>query len=146
MKTLAFLAAIAVSGIAFAEEPELVKVYCFSADLEAGFKDKITTWFCEMLEKRGKKKGSLLLVDKGNAEIAVEYLATDKKTTNSGTVLYSGGIAVAGQRTVSTSAINIVVGDFEKAFDGKHPSDSANEIESWIRENRKTILQKARKK
>jgi hypothetical protein len=147
MKFLAFLLALAISGIAFAEEPEPVKVYCFSADLEAGFKDKLGSWFCETLEKRGRKKKSVTFADRQNADVIMEYIGMEKLGTKSdGTTLYSRGIAVSGEKNVNRCESKMTIGDYEKIFTSGHHSDMVNTIESWIRENREVILQKAREK
>jgi hypothetical protein len=146
MRFLAFLTAFALSGIALAEEPGLVKVYCFSADLEAGFKDKSASWFCEILQERGKKKKSLAFAEKLDAAMLIEYVGLEKKKVKDGTTLYSGGIAVNPERVRTLAEVQIIIGEFSKTFSGESTPSTADTVESWIRENREVILQKAREK
>jgi hypothetical protein len=152
MRFLAFLTAFALSGIAFAEEPEVVKVYCFSADLEAGFKDGGAEYFCKELRSRGEKKNAFILADnRGNAHVLVQYLGIEKIITQGETTHLVGGYAWTPDQTKNGARAIVGVGEFTKGFHregtgGTPPYVLSKDIEKWIRENREVILQKANKK
>ena len=153
MKTLAFLLAIGIFGIAFAndKDAELVKVYCFSADLEAGFSDDSAEYWCKELGKRGSKKKSLALVDsKEDANVLVQYLGTKETTTMGDATYLVGGYAWTPEQTKKGAKAVVAVGDFVKGFHGEGinwqgPGAIMRQIEEWVRENRDTILEKAKK-
>jgi hypothetical protein len=152
MKTLTFLLIIGVSGMAFASEsPEIVKVYCFSADLEAGFKDDSAAAWCRILSERGDKKKSIALTEsKADAHVLVEYLGIEKIEAQGDATYLLGGYAWTPNQTKTGARAVITVGDFKKGFfasgiNFQAPSGVIEQTESWIRENRETILQKASK-
>ncbi|MHC4808676.1 MAG: hypothetical protein ACYTBX_20765 [Planctomycetota bacterium] len=152
MKFLAFLLALAISGIAFAEEPEPVKVYCFSADLEAGFKDGDALFYCKQLSKRGEKKNSLIIVDKrSGAQAIIEYMGVEQLTKRGEATYVNYGIAWTPNQDETREAAIVKIGEFAKAFSGSGINAQAamelvRKTEKWIRENREVILQKAREK
>jgi hypothetical protein len=152
MRFLAFLAALAVSGIAFAEGPDLVKVYCFSADLEAGFKDKPASYWCGELGKRGSKKKSIALTeDKNSADVSVQYLGTEEIRAQGEATYFLGGYAWTPEQFEKGARAVISIADYNKGFHAtginfQGPGQVLRDIESWIRENREVILQKAREK
>jgi hypothetical protein len=154
MKTLAFLLAIGISGIALADDKsvEAVKVYCFSADLEEGFKDDHASYFCKELGKRGKKKKSFVLVNgKDSAHALVQYLGTEEITAIGETTYLVGSYAWTPQQTKSGAKAVVGIGEYTKGFQGTGLNDVAlmncwEKVENWIRANRDTILEKAKKK
>lgn len=97
----------------FAEDPKPVKVYCFSEDLEAGFKDGTATYFCEQLAKRGKKKESITLVDLDAAHAKVNFLKFQFKIphvaskTPSRTALWSDSGNVASLDSIRSNPSRI---------------------------------------
>jgi hypothetical protein len=152
MRFLAFLLTIAISGIAFAEDPELVKVYCFSADLEAGFKDDSAIAWCRILGERGDKKKSLMLVEsQSGANVLIEYLGIEKIQTSGEATYLLGGYAWTPDQTKNGARAVLSVADFKKGFfasgvNFQAPSGLIDKTEKWIRENREVILEKTRKK
>lgn len=154
MKTLAFLLAIGISGIGLADEKgvEPVKVYCFSADLEAGFKDIDASCYCVELGKRGEKKKSLAIVDeRADAQVIIEYLGAEAFSERGEATFVSYGMAwTPSQAKLKETAI-VSVGDFSKSFSSKGVNAQAvlglvHRSEEWIRENRDTVLEKAKNK
>jgi len=154
MKTLTFMVIIAVSGIAFAGQPEPLKVYCFSMDIAAGFKDEVAEEMCRAIAKRGKKKKSVTLTDAADAQIIVQFIGVtgERVVAEAGQkfVPYAGSVWQA-EKKERTLAAELTVGDYTKEFNrsstgGAVASGLGSEIEEWIRENRDTILQKAQKK
>jgi len=137
------------SGNLFAEEPELVRVYCFSADLEAGFKDSGANYFCRELGKTGEKKGSVVLTkERALADALVEYLGKEAISTKGETTYLLGGYAWTPDQFKNGVRAVITIDDFSKGFYGEGVNDSAahsvwTQVETWIRENRAAILEKA---
>jgi hypothetical protein len=153
MKTVIFLLAVSISGTLFASEsPAPVKVYCFSADLEAGFKDGDAFFYCKQLSKRGDKKDSLTIVEKRiDAQAIIEYMGVEELTTRGEATYVSYGIAWTPNQDETREVAIINVGDFAKAFSATGINAQAamglvRKTEEWIRENREVILEKARKK
>ncbi len=152
MKTLTFLLIIAVSGIAFAAQPGLVKVYCFSEDSEAGFKDGHALFFCKQLEKQGGKKKSLVLVDsRDTAHMTAQFVSAEEFSERGEATFVNYGLAWTPSTSKNRRTAIIKVGDFAKALSGEGINAKAamrliRKTECWIRENRDTILQKANKK
>jgi len=128
---------------------EPVTVYCFSEDLEAGFKDETATAWCRILGERGEKKKSLAIVeDKQSAHVLVECLGVEKIEAAGETTYLVGGYAWTPDQTKTGARAVITVGDFKKGFFAsgigfRGPSSVINQTEEWIRENRATILEKA---
>ena len=147
MKTLAFLLSIAFSGVMLAaENSELVKVYCFSDATEAGFEDKETSDYCEDIQKRGKKKKSLVFVDnKESADVLVKYVVTEKHVGQGDKTTYYAGTATTQEKITLITTMVIIIGDFERRFSDEFP-EVIYKVEEWIRENRDVILEKAKKK
>ena len=75
------------------KDPELVKVYCFSEAMEAGFGG----WgvgFCKELAKRGTKKKSLVRVEsRDEAHMLAEFLSAEEVTTRGETTYVNSGLA-----------------------------------------------------
>lgn len=135
----------------FAEDPKPVKVYCFSEDLEAGFKDGTATYFCEQLAKRGKKKESITLVDLDAAHAKVNFLGRESIDAKGETTYFLGGYAWTPDQAKQGARAVVQVADFTKGFYASGVNDAAllnlwEKVEIWIRENRETILEKASKK
>lgn len=138
---------------AFADESkELVKVYCTSEDLEAGFKDDSAEFFCRELGKRGEKKKSLALSDnRENAEVIVMYLGVEEITTKGETTHLMAGYAWTPDQAKNGARAVITIGGlggFTKGFhatgvNAAAPMGAMRLLENWIRENRETILKKA---
>jgi hypothetical protein len=152
MKTLIFLLAVSVSGIMFASEsPAPVKAYCFSADLEAGFKDAVAEYVCRELGNRGKKKKSLSIVGRDEAQVFIQFLGTEQVTVSGETTYLLGGYAWNPDQLRTGARTVISIGDYRKGFHAAGMGAQATagvawKTEEWIRENREVILQKARKK
>jgi hypothetical protein len=154
MKTLVFLLAISISGISLADDKvaELVKVYCFSADLQAGFKDGDALFYCKQLGKRGDKKKSLELVtDRDSAEVLAHYMGVEEYQERGEAAYLNYGIAWTPTQDKTRETAIIKVGTFAKAFSGSGINAQAamsivRQTEEWIRENRGTIMEKAKKK
>ncbi|MHC4744565.1 MAG: hypothetical protein ACYS8Z_21840 [Planctomycetota bacterium] len=136
------------------ENTEPVKVYCFSADLEAGFTDEIAEEMCRAISKRGKKKKSLMLTDVADAQIVVEFIGITGESVveeaGQKFVPYAGSVWEA-EKKERTLAATLTVGDYTKQFIRSSTGEAVasglgSEIEEWIRENREVILQKAREK
>jgi len=128
---------------------ELVKVYCFSEDLEAGFKDETTAYWCKELSKRGEKKHSLVLVnDRSTANVEIKYLGTEEIKTRGEATYLLGGYAWTPDQFAKGARAIITIGEYSKGFHAsgigfQGPGQVLRDIEEWIRENRDTILQKA---
>jgi hypothetical protein len=141
MKTLAFLLAFAISGsIAFAEKPEPpVKVYCFSADLAAGFKDIDASCYCVELGKKGEKKKSLTITNvRETAQITIEYLGSEQFQARGEATYLNYGIAWTPSETKNREAVVLSVGRFSKAFSAEGINAQASgklvrQTEEWIR-------------
>lgn len=155
MKALTFLSitTFLLSAQCFASDmPEPVKVYCFSADLEAGFKDKGAVYFCGQLNKRGTKKGSLSVVDsKDDAFITVNYLGRKSITKQGEATYFVGRYAWTPEQMQDGIRAVVAVGDFTKGFYAEGINDVPlssvkDQIEAWIRDNRETIMKKAHEK
>ena len=131
------------------KDPELVKVYCFSEDLEAGFKDKVAHAFCREVTKNGKKKKSLVDADRESSHVVVQFLGSGKFVQRGETTFVSGGYAWTPDATVNNASAVAVVVDFAKRFSAEGTGFQAvggvaDQVEEWIRENRDTILEKAK--
>ena len=152
MRILTIAVIFAAYGMAFAQKPEPIKVYCFSADLEAGFKDGNALFYCKQLAKQGQKKKSLAIVeDKSTAHAIVEYMGVEQLTSRGEATYLNYGIAWTPNQDETREAAIIKVGEFAKDFSGSGINAQAamelvRKTESWIRENREVILQKAKQK
>jgi len=152
MRILTIAVIFAACGMVFAQKPEPIKVYCFSADLEAGFKDDSATAWCRIFGERAEKKKSIVLVDdKKDAHALVEYLGIEKIDTSGETTYFVGGYAWTPDETKTGARAIVTVGEFKKGFfasgtNFQAPSGVIDMAESWIRENREVILQKAKQK
>jgi len=154
MRITTFLIAFSLCLPVFAadEKPELVKVYCFSADLQAGFKDDVAEYVCRELGKRGKKKKSLLLTKtRGAAHVVVEYLGTEHVSKPGETTYVTAGYAWTPDQLKTGAKAILSVDEFTKGFHaagvgGQATSGIAWKMEEWIRENRDIILEKAKQK
>ena len=125
------------------KDPELVKVYCFSEEIEAGFKDDFATYFCKELGKRGDKKSSLVLEkDRTTADVIVQFTSSEPATVQGTTTFASSGYAWTPERVKVGSRAVVTVGDFAKEFHTSKGEPSWR-VEEWIRNNRETILKKA---
>ncbi len=154
MKTTAIsFILLALSAFLLADDkkdPELVKVYCFSEDTEAGFEDKGATYFCKELVKRGKKKGSLEVIESMElAHVAVKYLGVETIPAADRTTFLMGGYAWTPAQYQNGARAVLSIGSFSKGFHGTGVNDVAlascwTQTEEWIRENRDTILEKAK--
>jgi hypothetical protein len=153
MKYLAFFSYLLFLPIvSFADDNPPVKVYCFSDDLEAGFQDKSTSYWCNELGKRGAKKKSLALVeDKDSADIRIQYLGTEEIRVQGETTYLLGGYAWTPEQFEKGARAVVTIADYNKGFHAtginfQGPGQVLRDIEKWIRENREVILQKAREK
>jgi hypothetical protein len=152
MKLIVFLFSILLSFQCFADDPEPVGVYCFSGALEAGFKDIDANFYCVQLGKRGEKKKSLAIVEsRGEADLVTEFLGAEQFKSRGEATYLNYGIAFTPDLTKNREAAIISVGGFSKAFSSEGINASAamglvRQVEEWIRENRETILDKAKKK
>jgi hypothetical protein len=153
MKVLTFLSIIHLSIQCFAgDTPEPVKVYCFSDALEAGFKDAAGKTFCVQLGKQGEKKNSLTLVEsRESADVIAHFVSAEEITERGEAIYFNYGIAWSPNQTKNRRTTVVKVGDFAKDFSGTGINASATyvlikRVESWIRENRETILAKRQKK
>ena len=132
------------------KDPELVKVYCFSGDTEAGFKDKTASYFCKRLGDRGRKKKSTLTVEtRDTADVVVQFLGREFVSRPGDTTYLSGNYAWTPEQLEDGVRVTLAVGDFVKGFHTQGINDTpvvgaAYAIERWIRENRDTILDKAK--
>jgi hypothetical protein len=135
------------------EKPvELVQVYCFSEDLEAGFEDERAEEMCKALAKRGKKKKSLILTDTADeASVTVRFAGVlgQRVVEEAGQkfVPLAGSVWQAEKKERTVAAV-LTVGDYTKDFSRSSTghavaSGLGSEIEEWIRKNRVTILEKA---
>ena len=128
---------------------ELVKVYCFSEAMEAGFVDK-GIGFCKEITKRGTKKKSLVRVEsRDEAHMLVEFLSAETVTTRGETTYASSGVAWTPDTEINVRRAHVIVGDFAKEFSSKGINAQAmagliHQVEEWIRENRENILEKAK--
>ncbi len=152
MKAVIFLFAVFLSFQCFADEkPAPVKVYCFSEATEAGFTDEDAGFYCYQLNKRGKKKKSLVVVDeRSDAHVLAEFLGTEQFEARGEATYFNYGLAWTPTQNKNREAAIIKVGDFSKAFTGEGINAQAagmliRQTEEWIRENRETILEKAKK-
>ncbi len=132
------------------KDPELVKVYCFSEAMEAGFEDAYDSTFCIELAKRGKKKKSLVRVEsRDEAHMLAEFLSADEVTTRGETTYVSSGMAWTPDTEINVRRARVIVGDFSKEFSGQGINAQAageliRNVEKWIRENRDMIIEKAK--
>ncbi len=142
---------LALPAFLFADDnkdPELVKVYCFSEAMEAGFVDK-GIGFCKEINKRGTKKKSLVRVEsRDEAHMLVEFLGAEEVTTRGESTYVSSGMAWTPDSTANVRRARVIVGDFAKEFTGEGINAQAmyeliDRTEEWIRNNRNTILEKA---
>ena len=131
------------------KDPELVKVYCFSEDLQVGFKDKTASYFCKELGNRGSKKKSLVLVDSEQAaNVTVQFLGKERTSAPGETTFVSSGYAWTPDQLKDGARALLSIGDYEKGFYAEGLNDSTlmllwNKTEEWLRDNRETILEKA---
>ena len=152
MKYLALLSYLFFLPALSADDPQPVKVYCFSADLEAGFRDDSATAWCRIFGERGKKKKSVILTDsKSEAHALVEYLGIEEIESTGETTYFVGGYAWTPDETKIGARAIVAIGDFKKGFfasgtNFQAPSGIIDMAEKWIRENREVILQKAKQK
>ena len=152
MKTTAIsFILLALPAFLFADDkkdPELVKVYCFSEAMEAGFVDK-GIGFCKEINKRGTKKKSLVRVEsRDEVHMLVEFLSAETVTTRGETTYVSSGMAWTPESKKNIRRARVMVGDFSKEFSSKGINAQAmaglvHQVEKWIRENRENILEKA---
>ena len=132
------------------KDPELVKVYCFSEDLEAGFKDDTAAFVCRELGKRGEKKKSLRLVEsREEATVFLEFLGTEQSSKAGETTYFGGGYAWRPDQLVTGARTLLTLGGYQKGFHAagvgaQSTAGVAAKTEKWIRENRDTILEKAK--
>lgn len=157
MKVLTFLFAVLLCVQCFGDEPdktntpELVKVYCFSEDLEAGFNDDVAEYVCKELGKRGKKKKSLIVVGtREEADAVLQFLGTEHVSTKGEATYFLGGYAWTPDQLKTGARAVLSVGDYKKGFHAAGVNDQATsgvawKTEEWIRENREAILEKAKK-
>jgi hypothetical protein len=152
MRFITFLLAIALSGTVLAgERPDPVKAYCFSEDIEAGFKDEKTEYWCKELGKRGGQKKSFVLAEKAVADVAIQYLGTEEIRVQGEATYLLGGYAWTPDQFEKGARAVVTVADYNKGFHAsgvgfQGPGQVLRDIEEWIRENREVILQKAREK
>ena len=154
MKTTAIsFLLLALPAFLFADDnkdPELVKVYCFSDETEAGFKDFPAIFFCKELSKRGANKKSLVSVEsRDEAHVIAEFLSADEVTARGETTYVGSGMAWTPDTEINVRRARVIVGDFSKEFSGEGINASATwelivRTEEWIRENRENILEKAK--
>jgi hypothetical protein len=120
--------------------------------LEAGFKDRFAKTYCVQLGKRGEKKGSLLIIDSPkSADVIIEHLGAEEITERGEATFLTYGIAWTPDVSKNRATAILKIGDFAKAFSADGINAQATDglikkTESWIRENREVILQKAREK
>ncbi len=149
--TILFLALLPLAAFA-ADGDELVKVYCFSDDLEAGFKDIPASAFCAELQKRGNKKSSLECVESRNiAHATVHFVGAETLRKRGEAIYINYGIAWNPAININRRTAIISVRGFSKEFIGEGVNASASatlikKLEEWIRENKDTILKKAKDK
>ncbi len=146
------LSLLVIAPVLADEKPvELVKVYCFSEALEAGFKDIDGNFYCYQLNKRGVKKKSLTVVDeRPDAHVIAEFLGAEQFESRGEATYFNYGIAWTPSQNKNIEAAIIKVGDFSKAFSSEGINAGAAvalmlQTEEWIRENRETVLEKAKK-
>lgn len=146
------ISSVLLAGAAMAADSELVDVYCFSDDLEAGFKDETAAYFCKQLGGHGEKKQTLRVVPSADDTHAQIHFLGQERFTEPGEATYlTGGYVWTPDQLKDGARALIVIGDFQKGFYGEGLNDSAlvvlwKQIEEWIRENRETILEKAEQK
>ena len=135
------------------KDPELVKVYCFSDETEAGFKDFPAIFFCKELSKRGANKKSLVSVEsRDEAHMITEHVSSEEVTTRGENTYVNSGLAWTPDGTTHVERARVNVGDFSKEFsaEGENnvqaPRSLVRQVEEWIRENQETILEKAQAK
>lgn len=126
---------------------DLVKVYCYSVETEAGFIDEDTEKWCKNLNKNGNKKGILTVVDfNEDSDIFVMHGDLTSHASNSSTthtVPYTNvQITESGSRVYMSNA-TLVVGEFTKSF--QNAGDVSDKILNWIELNQAIILEKTRK-
>lgn len=152
MKIVVFMLLTFLCFQCFADEPTPVAVYCTSPDTEAGFKDANAIGWCKQFAKEGDKKGSFTIVtDKAKAAVVVEYLGIEEIRTEGEATYFYGGYTWRPDQTKAGARATVSIGDFKKGFFGsginfQGPGFVIRQIESWIRENREAILEKAKKK
>lgn len=145
------LSAVLSAATALASDPEPVKVYCYSEELREGFKDDDAEFFCYQLDKRGRKKSSLVVVEnEADADMVAEFLSAESVTKRGETTFVSYGLVWTPDEAENRETALIRVGTFSKPFIGEGINASAagkliRGVEEWIRENRETILEKAAK-
>ncbi len=155
MKTTAIsFLLLALSAFLLADDkkdPELVKVYCFSEDTEAGFEDVPAMFFCQYLDKEGTKKKSLIRVEsREEAHLIAEHLSADEVTTRGESTYVSSGMAWTPDSATNIETARVKVGDFMKEFSSDGMNDVqagmglVRNVEEWIRNNRENILEKAK--
>jgi len=130
------------------EPAERVKVYCFSADLEAGFKDEVASFFCSKFEE---DDDWLILTDKESAQVTVEFLGIQEITAPGNTTYLLGGYAWTPDQHKNGVRSVLSIGDFKKGFYGEGINAVAIQrnqafVSVWIRDNREAILAKAKGK
>ena len=154
MKTTAIsFLLMALPAFLFADDnkdPELVKVYCFSEDTEAGFEDVPAMSFCQYLNKHGTKKKSLVRVEsRDEAHVIAEFLSAEEVTTRGETTYVNSGMAWTPDGTTNIERARVIVGEFSKEFSGEGTNGASatgnlmRRVEKWIRNNRENILEKA---
>ena len=137
---------------ALADDVESVTAYCSSEALEAGFKDRPASFFCEELGKRGAKKKSFSITQtRESAGVVIQFLAKESISERGEATYLIGGYAWTPDQIKTGVRAVVSVGKFNKGFHGKGVNDAAyvdlrDQVESWIRENRATILEKASQK
>lgn len=151
MRPSIVLLALFLAMPAAPEDPPRIKVYCFSADLEAGFKDKYASYFCKRLGELGEKKGSLRLAEPEETPVVIEFLERKTVETKGESTYIVGGFAWTPDELEHGVRAVLRIGEFAKGFHATGFQDQAlnrlwSKIEEWIRENRETILKKAAEK
>lgn len=154
MKFTAYVLSVLIcslSSLLYADEPgdARVKVYCFSSDLEAGFKDEKASFFCKELGKDGKE--DLVLVEnKKEAHASVQYLGSEQMRVPGETTHLIGGYAWTPDQLKNGVRTVLSIDDFTKGFHGEGIGAAGvyrvlGSIEAWIRDNKEAILAKAKK-
>lgn len=152
MKSVVFILLMFLCFQCFADEPTPVKVYCFSDALKAGFKDIDGSFFCNRLTKIvGKKKGSIEPAPENGADVIIHHLGMEQLEQSGKAIYLSYGLLWSPTETVNYEAAILKVGDFAKEFRSSGINASSGiilvkQVESWIRENRETILKKTKQK
>ena len=133
------------------KDPELVKVYCFSEQMEAGFEDVPAMSFCQHLNKRGTKKKSLTRVNvrDDDADVVIHFVEADTVTKRGESTFINYGLAWTPDETLNRRSVIVSVGSFAKPFSAEGVNAQATgrlvrKVEEWIRNNRENILEKAK--